>query len=119
MANTSHKPSYVMESRQRKERGRPRKISFESGVAVGEQIFDVNIESTDEEAKNVNPLGSNSLATKEVLTHKGVWAIRRMPPNSLRKCFGMVKGKRCKNIIQSRSIGHVCPCFWGERTYKG
>ena len=119
VTDTSHKPGYVMESRQRKERGRPRKITFESGITAGEQRFDVNAESTDEEPDYDNPPGSSSLTTKEFSIQKGVWAIRRMPPNCLRKCFGMVKGKRCKNTMQSRSPGLVCPCFWGERTYKG
>lgn len=95
IADTSHKPGYVMESRQRKEHGRPRKISFESGVNFGEQYFDVNAESTDRDHGD-NPQGSDTHTIsefigkqKEVFIHKGNWAIRRMSPNCVRKCFGL------------------------------
>lgn len=50
--NSSHKPGYVMESRKRKQKGRPRKISFGSPPNLGNNITDEDdvIQVTDEES---------------------------------------------------------------------
>ena len=124
----SHRPGFEMESRQRKKHGCPRKIVFESQESARchlEGNFarkDANCaDEMDQDYEN--DAGSmdacECLPQEEAEVSNCKWAIRRMPIHCVRKCFGMVKGKRCTNIIQSRSPGLVAPCFWGERTYNG
>lgn len=109
IASGSHRPDFVMESKQQKERGRPRKITFDRALNYEEQVFDVNAVTTDDEnhgeiSPNAKTTTSNSefvVPQVEVEVQKYNWAIRRMPPHCVRKCFGMVQGKRCTNIMQS------------------
>lgn len=125
LANSSHKPGFVMESKDRNKRGRPRKITFEKD-SEGEQIFDVNVETSDEDVRSIKEQDSCTpkintdvnMGSKEINMHKGSWAIRRMPCICMRKCFGVLQGKRCNNVMHSRTPGLVAPSFWGERTYK-
>lgn len=127
--NSSHKPGYVMESRKRKQKGRPRKISFGSPPNLGNNITDEDdvIQVTDEESDEFvagaeggldsNRTRKDSFIEDDVI--KSNWAFRRMPSHCSRKCFGVVKGKKCKNIIQNRSTGLVAPCFWSSWDFPG
>ena len=107
-----------MESRQCKKRGCPRKLAFGSATkeAVG---VDPEICEDIEHDVEIMDAPQNECLPEEVELSNYRWAIRRMPTHCVRKCFGMLKNKRCTNIMQSRSPGLSAPCFWGERCYKG
>ena len=120
IGKTSHRPGFEMESRQRKERGRPRKISFQENFANEEaECADDEIGEDIAKDEKLTDAPLNECLPQEVEISNYRWAIRRMPTHCIRKCFGMVKGKRCTVIMQSKSPGLVAPCFWGERTFKG
>ena len=120
--NASHRPGYVMQSRQRAKRGRPRKIHFpDIDNATNVQIIE---DSTDEETtinadfveRNIPANDSQDILETDV--KKEQWALRRTPIQCQRKCFGMVGRKGCSNILVSRDVGLVAPSFWSERVYQ-
>lgn len=124
--DSSHKPGYVMLSKQRKDRGRPRKIFFGKDNIQDQEFYDLEGNTTNEDIgekdspKEINTPNQRKIQVEvlEVQVQKEKWAIRRMPTNCVRKCFGVVQGKRCQITMQSRTPGLVGPCFWGARTYK-
>lgn len=116
----SHRPEYIMESRQRKPRGRPRQIRF-CDKEQGNTYIQQDVEEIEGLSQGVEtPTGSGEIPTcvEEVDVAREQWALRRMPSNCIRKCFGMVDRKNCNSNLQSRVVGLVAPCFWSERSYK-
>ena len=116
IGKSSHRPGFEMESRQRKERGRPRKIAFEGQETTQDQLegnfTKVNAESTDTEFDEDTL--NNDLLPQEMELSNCKWAIRRMPTHCVRKCFGIVQGKRCKSVMQSRSCRVLLHLVFGE-----
>lgn len=117
--NTSHRPGFVMESKRRKPRGRPRKLQFENQQDMHhDDIFeDLDIDMDVQEIGASLHQQSASVIFEENM-ERGQWALRRMPPHCIRRCFGMIGKKRCLNMIQSHTPGLVAPCFWSQRKFK-
>ena len=119
--NASHRPEYVMQSRQRTNRGRPRKITFsDMDRTTNVQIIE---DSSEEENVNEEFIERNMAVdqTQDILetdVRKEEWALRRTPIHCQRKCFGMAGRKGCTNILVSRDVGLVAPSFWLERVYQ-
>lgn len=117
---SSHRPEYAMLSKERKPRGRPRKISFVEQEREETVISSDDIQSDQPMEEDIrSPDGQAAENVLESIVDRKMWALRRMPTHCSRKCFGMVGRKKCSNVMQSRSTGLVAPCFWSERTFKG
>ena len=127
-ATSSHKPGYVMESKQRRNKGRPRQISFEDQHEsvdhddihiVGENNETLENRAGEQNVQMNTPRHKDNVIVCEENIHKTMWAIRRMPIHCRRKCFGMTNRSKCASYIESRSPGEVAPCFWSAREYNG
>lgn len=72
IASGSHRPDFVMESKQQKERGRPRKITFDRALNYEEQVFDVNAVTTDDENHGeISPNAKTTTSNSEfVVPHR-------------------------------------------------
>ena len=120
---SSHKPGYVMESKQRRNKGRPRHISFEGEPETVDHDDEIHITGefkANEERVQMNSAKPNdNVIVCEEHIHKTMWAIRRMPIHCRRKCFGMKDRSKCALYIESKSPGEVAPCFWSAREYNG
>lgn len=120
--SSSHRPEYVMESKQRNHRGRPKKIRFDT-QGPGISYISLQISDSDDDIgsqkETTTPLSSQRNNVFESDVPRTQWALRRMPIQSQRKCFGIVGRKNCDNILHSRSVGLVAPCIWSERMFKG
>lgn len=113
-ANNSHRPGYVMESKQRQPRGRPRKINFDPATKTRDEGG-----AAKEVTKMLNETDLSGLVILEEEVPPTSWALRRMPMHCTRKCFGIINGKKCNNNLHSRSPGLVAPAFWSERVIRG
>ena len=118
--NSLHCPKFVMESKQRKVRGRPQNIRFEGQETIDTIVSLEDFDDNEDATKTLNAQTQHIDQTENVFASdigRAQWALRRMSTHSQQKCFGMVGRRNCNNILQSCSIGLVAPCFWSKRDY--
>lgn len=119
-AFSSHRPEVFMESRQRKPKGRPRHIHFDD-IAIEEKFAkgkEDDMQEVGNDKDTSNDPKTIALPIQEVEVPRERWALRRMPANCVRKCFGRLGRKNCNALIQSHDRGLVAPSIWSERTYQ-
>ena len=88
--NASHQPGYVMESRQRKNRGRPRKIHFtDVENTKNVQTIEDSAEENINEDVNENMSVDHTQEVLETNVKKEEWALRRTPTHCQRKCLAI------------------------------
>ena len=103
----SHKPGYVMQSAQQKQRGKRRIIFNEAEV---NRTDSQENPITHDEGANTIPIEPIGIEEQEL--GKSMWAIRRMSVYVKRKCMGCVGGKKCQLFVESKTLGEVAPYFW-------
>lgn len=115
--DSSHRPEFIQVTKERKERGRPKKIIFQAdGSAPGQGTEVPNTSGALPQTGDF--FFQDKQEVVERVVHDTFWAIRRTNIGSRVKCLGWIpKSGKCNRAITNSSKGTPAPCFFSTRSH--